>query len=356
MTAYKHIGGSVIFVDPCAPRAYTPSCIDKARLGGTEATLLKIATALSRRARIVVHQKHRRETAAEGRIQYRPFENARSLRRDADHIVVINSWKVALSIRKAHPDVPISLWLHVIPGRHNRDMGLRLRNAGIPIVCVSESHAASLRAFLRSADSALPEIMAIHNPVADDLMPDSTVRDANLLLFASAPHKGLSEVLQIFQTIRLQMPSLRLEIADPGYLAWRTCVWPQGTRALGKLSHAALMTRMRSALCLFYPQTSFAETFGLVIAEANAVGTPALLHAGLGANEEVASSTEQCVDGSDPEAVAATIRQWQNRFPIISGQARFRLAAVVERWWNHIEPRSAVDVPDHETVCGRPPF
>lgn len=66
---------------------------------------------------------------------------------------------------------------------------------------------------------------------------------------------------------------------------------------------------MRSALCLFYPQTSFAESFGLVIAEANAVGTPALLHAGLGANEEFASSTEQCVDGSDPEAVAVLICQ-----------------------------------------------
>tara|TARA_R110002096_G_scaffold235626_1_gene425956 strand:+ start:1060 stop:1392 length:333 start_codon:yes stop_codon:yes gene_type:complete len=107
------------------------------------------------------------------------------------------------------------------------------------------------------------------------------------LFFCSSPHKGLNQVFRQFAALRERFPKLTHEVADPGYLAWDTGKIPDGVWLRGSLSHDRRIGRMRRALCLFYPQDSFAETFGLVIAEANAVGTPFLVQRGLGANDEV---------------------------------------------------------------------
>ena len=152
------------------------------------------------------------------------------------------------------------------------------------------------------------------------------------MLFASAPHKGLREVYTRFARLRQWRPSLRLEVADPGYLRWDAGPTPDGARPLGQLSHARLTARMAGALCLFHAQRSFAETFGLVIAEANAVGTPALVQRGLGANDEVASTAEQCVDVDDIEAVLARLDDWRREPPVVTVRPGFRLSAVAACW------------------------
>ena len=47
---------------------------------------------------------------------------------------------------------------------------------------------------------------------------------------------------------------------------------------LGALPPAQVIEQARSALCVFMPNFLMPETFGLVFAEANAVGTPVLAH------------------------------------------------------------------------------
>ncbi len=56
------------------------------------------------------------------------------------------------------------------------------------------------------------------------------------------------------------------------------------------------MQHIRESLCVFYPQTQRCETFGLVYAESNAVGTPVLAH-DFGAAREVLSSPDQLING-----------------------------------------------------------
>lgn len=145
-----------------------------------------------------------------------------------------------------------------------------------------------------------PTIDVIYNPIADDLRPGDATGDLNRLLFASSLHKGLKQVFEQFAGLRKALPKLTFSVADPGYLTWETGPVPEGVVFLGSLSHAALLRQMRRSVCLFYPQTSLVETVGLVLAETNAVGTPALVHAGLGAIDEIVCGAQHLNDGHDP--------------------------------------------------------
>lgn len=323
----------IAFVDPCCAHGYDLPDIARSGLGGTEATVLRVAAALRQDFDVTLYQNNRsgRFWSEAGDLQpLTQVYRAASL----GTIVVINRWKVALKLRKLHPDAAIYLWMHIYPGRHNRKMGAALKAAGITVIAVSQTHAEALKDFMGdvAGRADAPSVKVIYNPLADDLRPDNTPRDPNRLLFASSPHKGLAEVFTQFRNLRACMPELTLAVADPGYLQWATGPVPEGVIFLGSLSHPALVRQLRRSLCLFYPQTTFAETFGLVLAEANAVGTPALVHAGLGAHDEVLSGTGQRIDAHDPAQIIARIKAWRRNPPQIAANPAFRLSQVADEW------------------------
>ncbi|MFP7571039.1 glycosyltransferase [Marivita sp. S2033] len=336
MKAFRQETGRVpvAIVDPCCTAGYDLPELEAGGLGGTEATVLRVATALAPRYDITHYQSGRSHRQRSEAGQLRPLQNLDEARRPAA-LIVINRWKVAIKLRKQHPDMPIFLWLHVYPGRHNRKMGAALKAADITVICVSNMHARKLAEFLGTED--LPSIRVIYNPLDDDLHPDATTRVPDRLLFASSPHKGLAEVFRQFATLRRDIPNLTLAVADPGYLRWDTGPVPEGVVFLGSLSHPALIRQMRRALCLFYPQTTFAETFGLVLAEANAVGTLVLVHDGLGANAEIVTDADQRVDGHDPAQILSRIQAWRRAAPPVMANPAFRLSRVAEDWEQLLE-------------------
>jgi len=329
----------IAFVDPCSAAGYDLSDLEIGGLGGTEATILRVATALRPRFDVTHYQNGRKHRHCSRAGQLCPLQDLDDTL-DYAAIVVINRWKVALKLRTQHPDTPISVWLHVYPGRHNRGMGAALKAAGITVICVSNTHAKKLATFLGAGDT--PQIRVIYNPLDDDLHPDSTPRDPDRLLFASSPHKGLAEVFEQFCILRQHLPDLTLIVADPGYLKWDSGPVPDGVVFLGSLSHGALIRQMRRALRLFYPQTTFAETFGLVLAEANAVGTPVLVHAGLGANAEIVADADQQVDGCDPVKILARVWAWRRAPPKVTANPDFRLCIVAQEWAQLLKCATAV--------------
>ncbi|PWK58814.1 glycosyl transferase family 1 [Silicimonas algicola] len=317
----------VAILDPNAPRPYTTDPASLIGLGGTEMTIADVAHGLARDVRLEIHQAARTASSCISGVWFTPYAWKAKVR--AETIVVINSWKAAVACRKVNPDARMLLWLHNVPGRHNRRMGEALREADVTIVCVSASHARSLRAFLgRSA----PKITHVYNPIPDDLRPLGLSHDPDLLFFASAPHKGLCEVFQNFRAVRDAFPTMTLAVADPAYMRWDCGPVPDGVRMVGRQDKARLWEVMERSLCLFCPQTTFAETFGIVLAEANAVGCPVLTHGGLGANDEVVSSRQQCIDCTDMDAMIATIGRWRESRPKVSGRSDFRLSSVLEDW------------------------
>jgi glycosyltransferase involved in cell wall biosynthesis len=319
----------IALVDPACKKGYAPEDLDAGAVGGTEATILRISIGLRDTFDVTHYQNGREQVRPSSAGHLRPLRQS-GIRSRPQAIIVINAWKVALKLRKQHQQVPIFLWLHVHPGKHNRKMGAALREAGITVICVSRSHAAQFRAFL--PDGSLPHIDYIYNPISDDLDADATPRDLNRMIFASAPHKGLRQVYEQFNAVRSYLPDLKLAVADPGYLSWDSGPPPPNVLHLGALPQAKLLSQMRRSLCLFYPQTHFAETFGLVLAEANAVGTPVLVQAGLGANDEVARDHQQTVDGKDIEAMVRRISAWRRDFPDIRAKPEFRLTSVCQDW------------------------
>lgn len=322
----------VCFVDPCAPRPYTTQAPSLAGLGGTEMTLATLAGELSHHIGVEVRQSARRGRIYESDVRFAPFDvNDRII---APVIVVINSYKVALKLARTHPEARIFLWLHVVPGKHCRKMGRLLHDAGISVICVSQAHADMLRGYLHDP---LPRLEVIYNMIPDTLRPNDTPRDRDRLFFASAPHKGLDQVYEAFSEMRRRIPSLNLCVADPGYLAWDSGRVPEGVTVLGRLDRARVWHHMRRSLCLFYPQRRFAETFGIVLAEANAVGCPVLVQKGLGANDEVVSSPDQCVDTTDMDVLEARLRAWRDAPPEIAGRRDFRLSVVTARWLGFLE-------------------
>lgn len=325
-------------VDPCCSVPYAPDLPQAPGGGGTEATVCRIVRALRGEFRFALFQTPVTRSAAVAGVSVHPLEDA-MLPSAARAFLVINSWKVACRLRRAHPDCPISLWLHVYPGRHNRRMGAALHAASIDVICVSRTHVMALARFLAPGPS--PRISHIYNPVDDTLRPDATQRNPQRLLYASSPHKGLAEVFSRFRELRLRQPALQLRVADPGYLSWETGPVPPGVRFLGRLDHGRLMREMRRALCLFVPQTSFAETFGLVFAEANALGLPVLAQCGLGANDEILTSAGQLIDAANPAAIAARIESWQRAPLKVALPDRFRLSQVVECWRTRLNPMRA---------------
>ena len=331
----------VAIVDPCCAGGYTPGALLSGGLGGTEATVLRVMTTLSAEAAVVHFQQGRTVTEETDAGIMRPLDDA-FVTGVAPLFVVINSWKVACKLRRSQTEARIVLWLHVHPGRHNRPMARALAEAGIDVFCVSASHAASLRGFL--SDGPTLAIDHVYNPIAPGLAPDGTAPDVDRLLFASSPHKGLAQVFDRFRAARAAIPTLTLAVADPGYLAWDTGPVPDGVEWLGPLSHATLMKEMRRALCLFYPQTHFAETFGLVMAEAQSVGLPVLAHDRIGANAEVVTAPGQLLDAADDARIIARLRDWRIARPVVTGNPAFSLDAVSARWREillHPQPASA---------------
>jgi len=163
-----------------------------------------------------------------------------------------------------------------------------------------------------------------------------------------------------FRAMRRKMPDLRLVVGNPGYKIRKSAVI-DGVEYLGPQPQERMHAQVRTALCTFFPNFVIPETFGLVFAESNAVGTPVLTH-DCGAAAEVIGDPNQIlpVTGaqrayeavlahvspqwrSGPASLAASfglfdshverVRAWRSGArPHTAPDPRFRLAAVTEKW------------------------
>src|SRR4051812_11298540 len=160
--------------------------------------------------------------------------------------------------------------------------------------------------------------------------------------------------------MRPVIPGLRLHVANPGYKPLPMRDFP-GVTWLGSLPPAEAIAQARTALGVFMPNLHLPETFGLVFAEANAVGTPVLTH-DLGAAREVlhpanpvlpirarqrtCAGLARLTSLRAPQILSSAglrlgafddyielLRRWRSGDrPRIQGDARFRLSAVVDEW------------------------
>jgi glycosyltransferase involved in cell wall biosynthesis len=351
---------SVLFYDPVCAAPYDTRTLASRALGGTEATLVRVADALD--AYVVQHNR------GEDWQRYRHPKRLPGITN-----VIVNRDPRALAIvRERYPQARLFLWLHdrIEPGgsraRTLRAHAATLAHMGVTLVCVSDWQRDGVAAALAGSAASAVTALTVYNPIADDLAPDATPVDERKLVFFSSPNKGLDYTLDAFAALRARAPELRLVVGNPGYKADRSRA-PAGVEFLGAQPQARMHQEVRGALCTFFPNFLIPETFGLVFAESHALGTPVLTHdcgaalEVLGDRAEVlplpaANRAYEALAGRLPrrwrgaparlagalglfDQYAQTVSAWRaGARPSVRADERFRLSAVSARWRSLLMP------------------
>jgi glycosyltransferase involved in cell wall biosynthesis len=274
-----------------------------------------------------------RREPGKGRAVYLPFDQLDQVQKSPFAVISLRNPSLNTYAATQFPNAKRLLWLHDFNQQEIVKAYPELKGTGTKIVCVSRTHKQLVADALISQIGVVEGLTATHvyNPIGDDLQPDSTPVDHKKLVFFSSPHKGLEHALYLFGRLRDIDPSYTLHVANPGYLPSAALEGP-GVVSLGTLNHSSVVGVVRGALAVFHPNLVFPETFGLVHAEANAVGTPALT-AGIGANREIlGSSSGQILDVRDEKLVVQTIQRWSRERPVVKGRDEFRLTNVLNSW------------------------
>ena len=353
---------AVLFFDPNCQKPYSRRTLDSEALGGTEASVVRIADALD--ARVMQHNR----PEPDGR--YLPAAPAQGVR----HLVILRDPRTVPRVCASYPGAKAYLWVHDLlrpgskRGRRLEAAAPALAQHGVTIVCVSDFQRQQVEAVLSRVPAARAvRAVTIYNPVEDALRPEGASVDPRKLVFFSSPNKGLAFTLDAFRAARRVMPDLRLRVGSPGYKSLRRARIESvdgkidGVDWLGAQPHERILQEVRTALCVFYPNFVLPETFGLVLAEAKAVGTPVLTHA-CGAAPEVLADPRMLLPVTRSlrmyEQAASHIPSGLRRFvapwaeplgifqmyvnrvhawrygerPAIGPDARFRLSVVAQRW------------------------
>jgi hypothetical protein len=322
----------LIICDMTTPQAYEKQTLEVQGLGGTEASVIRVAEGLgSLGARVGVVQHCVKEPVMGEHAFYLPLSYMDEV--DTHNFVSLRGTHFLDKFPKAqkyswHEDV----W--------SQEFAETCRPAFVQtkttVIGASEWHAGQIKGFLHKPDADdNPRVVHIYNPIEDHLfVPKSTEvkYDPNKLCWVASPHKGFSEGLKMFNKL-VEVSgnkNFRLYTFNPGYLQNAELFQNRYIVDVGPVPCKEVWQHVSESLCLFYP-TQFEETFGNIAAEANAVHTP-VLTCKVAALAETVSSDKQFVE-YDVDKVIDRIMQWhRGERPKVWGQERFRHSNVILDW------------------------
>ncbi len=328
---------TILFIDNTYPHAYQLSSLTEQAIGGTESSIINTAHILSRFYSVFVAQKYRNENHKESEnLSFIPKKNINKL--SPDYIVVLRKYPLLKNLHKHFPNAKLFLWIHTYKNSEYVFKRFGLARTNTTIICNSKTHALDTHALLNTKTIAPvlslftkeTKVQYCYNPVK---LPEvsGVKKELNKLLFFSSPNKGLDQVIKCFQHLVTSNSELKLYIANPGYKPDSEVKNSKNIVILGKLAHKEMMKNVKSSLCVFYPQDSFAETFGLIYAEANALGTPVLAH-DIGAAKEVLHKNNELVNANDYRQISKTIKQWQEQPPKVEYNQKFSNDYILSQW------------------------
>jgi glycosyltransferase involved in cell wall biosynthesis len=319
---------SVVFYDDVCPKPYSFDTLRYEPLGGTEATVIRVAEALAAHTEVTVLQHNRTAKTYSG-AKYLPLDS----QANPTHVIALRTVSALKAAVARFPNAKPYLWLHDLASQDLVINSPTLQAIKPTIVCVSNFHVLNVKdKFTQTPDLRGITVKRIYNPIDENLIQDATPVDRNKLVFFSSPHKGLEYTLKLFTYIRNVEPEMQLFVANPGYAQATGYQSIPGVVDLGPLPHSEIIKHVRSALCTFYPNRVFPETFGLVMAESDAVGTPVLTHS-FGAAPEVLYHPCEHMDVTLYQAVVDKVIAWRNGLrPRVKANPEFRLSAVIRAW------------------------
>lgn len=336
----------LVIFDPIAPRPYSLEELQRKPLGGAEASVVRIAERLD----AIVLQHNRAKD--EGR--YRGVDASV----DPTHLVILREPERAIQIFGRYPTARKYLWMHDLCGPES-ELGkelaanaIKLSKLGVTIICVSDFQANEARGnFFSVPETQRPIVKRIYLPVdVSDQNGTASGFDPNKLVFFSSPHKGLGYAMEIFSYLHRTNDDLRLYVANPGYRLKELPI-RSGVVNLGPVPHHVILEHVRGALCTFCPNYVYPETFGLALAESNALGTPVIAHP-IGAASEILLGHQQFIAIPKTRFVADQIYR---RFPRVQNYGE-RLLAAAGSFAEYADKIYAWQSGKRPRVCGRAEF
>lgn len=327
---------SILFYDPVAPNPYTLDTLARGALGGTEASCLRVAKGLVERGHhVVLAQRGVIDVQVDrAPLYYYPANDPYFAEENTiSTVITLRDAGTYLKNKERFPNSKHYLWMHdVVSGDYALHIAAHLGGKAADMICVSNWHKKQiLEIAAQMPDPPKLNIFVIYGPLADYCTKQTPNYDPFKLIFFSSPHKGLDHTLEVFKALRAIEPRYRLYVSNPGYFKSKEDL-PEGVIGLGTLAHREVIEHVRGALCLFYPNTTFPETFGLVMAEADAVGTPVIAHR-IGAAPEVVYHHEEILDCSNiPEVVQRVLSYTRGERLIVQGKKEFSLNSVIDEW------------------------
>ncbi len=329
----------ILFADTSHPKPYDFDDLAAHAMGGTESSLLRTAKILSNNGhQVTVFQQHRSQPEHQKGIQFIGPDQLEKLT-GIDHVILLRKFPQVLVFQKKFPNAQFHLWIHTYKNwEYVLKRGIRLAKPW-QLITNSKTHAKHCDRLLNQGFmgriynlfKAKVKIKTCYNPIPSSLaQSEPQQRDPNKLLFLSAPNKGLEQVLKTFQQINRHLKDLQLYIANPGYRDEKPQQIPN-VHYLGALPAEQVKQHLATSLCVFYPQDSFAETFGLIYAEANALGTPVMAH-DIGAAREILHPNNTLINAEDNHQITKTLVEWQRALPEVSYRDEFDEPAIYQQW------------------------
>lgn len=306
-------------------------------MGGTESSIIKTAQILSVHYNIVVVQKFREQEYKEhATLKFIPKSQINKTK--PDYLIVLRKYPLLNNLKKQFPKAKLFLWIHTYKNIEYAFKRFGLANTSTTIICNSKTHKDDTyrllnHTFLGRLFSWFKPVAAVkycYNPI-DNPKPSQQKRDINKLLFFSSPNKGLKQIIECFIKINIYLPEIKLYIANPGYKENTNINLNAKIVILGSLAHKEMMKHVGNSLCVFYPQDSFSETFGLIYAEANAYGTVVLGH-DIGSAREILHANNTLIDANNNLQIIETIKKWRKKYPKVEYSEDFSDETILSQW------------------------
>jgi glycosyltransferase involved in cell wall biosynthesis len=319
----------VVFLDTTANKYYDRKTLDTQPLGGTEASVVRVAEGLgSLGLKVAVVQSN------VGRFEPQTGEFAFFLHADEMADMSCGHFVQIRDHANSHlfPTAKKYLWCHDTADSYRNVDKLKedIRDYGIKVITVSDWHNNDMSQLIGTE----PSVNTVYNPVPESVykkVEDRPKYDQNLLIWMSSPHKGLGKALDLFAKIVKERPKLKLVVFNPGYYKLNPDIQQIPNVFMndsGSKNCHTLWHYVQRSLAVFYP-TDYKETFGCIAAEANALGTPLITYKNAGLAESV-SSDDQFITNDDE--VLTKIDAWQKERPVVSGKEEFKQANVILEW------------------------
>ncbi|MBL7004918.1 MAG: glycosyltransferase family 4 protein [Gammaproteobacteria bacterium] len=340
---------NVLFIDPKASETYDFEYLKTHSIGGTESTLLNIVRGLASTNEVTVAQLNRPEEKSEFNVKYIAIDSLESRAEyQPDVVILLRKYKLLTKYRQLYPNAKLYVWVHNFQNHDVLGRRHRIVDSKAKVICVSEAHKRYMQNILNGTLSWFfrfltfrfqsIDIESIYNPVDEIKLKHVDPVDPNKLLFFSTPNKGLDQVLKQFEILVETQPQYHLYIAGADLNLLKShqldtpIVYSKQVTVLGKIPREKTDHHIQTSFCVFYTQNTFAETFGLIFAEANRVGTP-VLTADIGAAAEILSDDTQLIDVSNSQTIAKTLESWQQQGrPKVFLKDSLKLQRVIEKW------------------------